>query len=643
MAVILGTAGHIDHGKTTLIRALTTIDCDRLAEEKKRGITIELGFAWLDLPDGERLGIIDVPGHERFVRNMVAGACGMDLVLLVIACDEGIMPQTREHVEICQLLGIKRGLVALTKSDTVEPDWLAMVKDEVTSYLATTFLAGAPILPVSAETGAGLTELKAALGKCAQACRTEKTADLFRLPIDRVFTIRGHGTVVTGTVLGGTLSVGETVAIMPCGLESRARSIERHEETVTTIESGSRCAINLQNVETSALRRGDTIARPGTLIPKTRWYVRIDALKSAPMPLKQRSELHLHHGTRECLVRLVFRDRTVLEPGESAFAEVLFPEPFCAVFGDRAVLRSGNPLRTVAGAYVLSPIPPLSPKHEKDKEARIARYLGLPEQKKNDTLAFVDTILSEMAGAGLDFASLRVATGLAHKELEKILKLLCDKGLAILWHDDEERFWIASQRFARLTEACLARASQIHEKDPLKETFARDALISDWSRDLPKKLISSVIDRAIRSHDLVSEKDGLRLKSHTVRLAQNEAALKEAIIARHKAQPFSPPNYKDVLLELGVTEKEAAPVLAHLVRVGDLVKIKDGLFYERAAYQTIMEKVTDYFADHDHLGISELKGILGISRKYLIALLEYMDNSHITVRVGDTRTLRKNV
>lgn len=376
MAVVLGTAGHIDHGKTSLVRALTGMDCDRLGEEKRRGITIELGFAWLDLPDGERLGIVDVPGHERFVKNMVAGAAGVDFVMLVIAADEGVMPQTREHLEICSLLGINSGFVAMTKIDMVDSEWLALVEEDIRRFLEGTFLESAPLFPVSSATGLGLDALKAYILQNAAAQPSRRRSDIFRLPVDRVFSMKGHGTVITGTVVSGALNSGAEACFMPPALPSRARGMQRHGKSVDKVSAGQRCAVNVQGLEVTDIERGFVLAKPGELFPSKRWLLRLTCLASAPRPLRQRVEIHFHHGTRECPARVVFRDRDKLAPGETALAEARFPEEMVGIFGDHCVLRAYAPLRTVAGGVLISPLPP----ELRRKDPELADKLRLLEQ-----------------------------------------------------------------------------------------------------------------------------------------------------------------------------------------------------------------------------------------------------------------------
>ncbi len=641
MAVILGTAGHIDHGKTSLVRALTGIDCDRLNEEKRRGITIDLGFAWLDLDSGEKLGIIDVPGHERFVRTMVAGAFGIDLVMLVIAADEGIMPQTQEHLEICSLLGVHEGLVALTKIDMVEPDWLAMVTEEIRNGLAGSFLEKAPIFPVSSQTGQGLAEIRSYLQQKAASIQKKPGCDIFRLPIDRVFSLHGHGTVVTGTVLSGSLSTDETCIVMPRGTLSRARSIERHGQPTETIYPGSRCAINLQGLEKQDIARGEIISKPDQLYCATRWILKVQVLASAPFALKQRAEYHFHHASKECTAKLVFRDRTSLAPGDSALAEVIFTEPMCGVFQDRCVLRGSSPLRTLAGASILCPLPPLWPRRV-DKEALIKRWLALPSLYADTAHpeAFVLEVLELFGLPGATLSCLRVLTQLPSKKLQQILEKLISRADLILY-DRESRACLAKSHFRKLCDECLKRAALLHEKSPLKAFFAKEALHGSWCQDLPKKLTAKVIEQLIHDGHLVSQDEGLRLKSHKVTLEGADQTLSDKILSRHTAQPLTPPNYKDVLEELAISEKEAAPVLALLCQKGDLVRVRDGLYYTREALEDIQSRVRTWFESHDSLDIAALKSILGLSRKYLIALLEHFDNSHFTVRVGDKRTLRK--
>lgn len=637
MPVIMGTAGHIDHGKTSLVRALTGIDCDRLEEEKRRGITIELGFAFCDLPGGGRLGIVDVPGHEKFVRNMVAGASGVDFVMLVIAADEGVMPQTREHLEICSLLGIRHGLVALTKVDMVDPEWLELAQDDVAGFLAGTFLEGSPIFPVSATTGQGLDDLRAHLVTLERELRPERRSDLFRLPVDRVFTMRGHGTVVTGTMVSGSLKVGDDVVLYPEGRATKVRGLQSHGGPVEVAPAGRRTAVNLQGVDVADVQRGEVLALPGTLFPALRWDVRLTCLSSAARPLRSRTEVHFHHGAREVLARLHFHDRDRLNPGETALCQVRFTEPMVGVFGDRCVVRTFSPLRTVAGGVVVNPVGHDLRRRDEHFADKVALLLSLPEVADDELVqAHVD-----LSGrTGVRFTQLSVLTNLESRKLDKVLQALGARG-RLFCFDREDKAYVGAAEVQALTEGCLAHAAAFHRKEPLKPGMARGVLASGWGRGLHPKLIHFVVERLLKQGTLVAEGDVLRLPDHRVSLASDQEGLKTKLLAIYAEAGMTPPNLKDVLEPMSLDAKEAAPVLKILHDAGDLVRVKDGLLFHRAAVDELKARVARWFDDHDDLdpaGFKELSG--GLSRKYIIPLLEYFDRERVTIRVGDKRQLR---
>lgn len=645
MALVLGTAGHIDHGKTSLVRALTGIDCDRLEEEKRRGITIELGFAWAELPDGERLGIVDVPGHERFVKNMVAGAAGVDFVMLVIAADEGVMPQTREHLDICTLLGIDRGFVALTKCDMVDAQWLELVQEDIRNFLKGSFLENAPVFPVSSVTGEGLEALRAHIYRCAAEIPPRRPTDLFRLPIDRVFGMKGHGTVVTGTVISGGLESGEELVAMPEGIAVRARSLQRHGAPAEVVRAGQRCAVNVQGTDTDSLRRGQVLARPGTLFSSRRWLLQLTCLPSAPRALRQRTEVHFHHGTQECAARVVFFDRDRLAPGESCLAELRFPQPLAGVFGDHCVIRAYSPLRTVAGGSIVSPLPPglraRDPRRAHDLELfRQLAGLATPARLAEDGgMALVLAIMDIRYVMGCDVPTLQALSGLPAPQLHKLLVDLASRGKLICWNR-EQRQWIDGAAFDQLMQWACARAAELHRKHPLKPSHGQGAICAGWSKDLPPRLVQRVLESAVKKGLLVAEGDGLRLPSHTVSLASDQQGLRQKLLAAHEAGGMAPPNLKDVLADLNVSQKDAAPVLRLLCEEKALVRVADGLYYAAGPLEEILSRTRQWFATHDDLGLAGLKEITGLSRKFLIALLEYMDREKITVRVGDARHLR---
>nr|WP_287410545.1 selenocysteine-specific translation elongation factor [Pseudodesulfovibrio sp.] len=633
MPVIMGTAGHIDHGKTTLIKALTGIDCDRLSEEKKRGITIELGFAFLDLGEGNRLGIVDVPGHEKFVKNMVAGAAGIDFVVLAIAADEGIMPQTREHLEICQLLGVTTGVVALTKTDMVDAEWLEMVEEEVASYLEPTFLAGAPIIPVSAHTGDGLDALKDQLRTLMAEFKPRRRSDLFRLPVDRVFTMKGHGTVVTGTMVSGSISVGDDIILYPAGVETKVRSLQSHGEAVETAQAGRRTAINLHGLEVDDIRRGDVLARPGSLFPSTVWDIELTVLESSHLPLKHRREIHFHHGAREVLARVYLLDREDLKPGETCVCQVRFSEPLAAVYGDRIVLRAFSPLRAFAGGRVIGPVG--------HTIKRFSDKVELMQQLAAETPEEVAAAQLELAGpVGLTFAQLLTMTNLETKGLEKTLGLLGGQQKSVLF-DKETRRYAGGQLAASLGESLLVFLKDFHARDSMKPGVQRGELASSWGKDLPPKLFHFVVERMLKTGEIVAEQELLKLKGHKVSLASDQAKVRETILDAYTKGGGTPPNLKDVLEPLGMDFKQASGVLKLLQEQGALVRIKGDMYYHKTALDDLQGRIVAFFADNQEMSAPDCKEITGLSRKYLIPILEYFDKEKLTVRVGDVRHLRK--
>lgn len=640
MPVIMGTAGHIDHGKTTLVKALTGIDCDRLVEEKKRGITIELGFAFLDLPGGGRLGVIDVPGHERFVKNMVAGAHGVDFVLLVIAADEGVMPQTREHLEICTLLGVRHGLVALTKADMVEPDWLEMVAEDVGGFLEGTFLEGAPVMPVSAHTGAGLEELRAELERIAGTLAPRRRSDLVRLPVDRVFTMRGHGTVVTGTLVSGSFKLGDDVLLYPGGLATKVRGLQSHGATAEEAEAGRRTAVNLAGLEVEDVTRGDVLARPGTLFPSLVWDLELTLLASARKELRHRKEVHFHHGTREVLARLHFLDREALAPGETCICQVRFTEPLVGVWGDRVVVRSFSPLRTIAGGRVVNPLGRKVKRFKPEAQALLARLAG---EDPAAPASPEDVVLAQLALAGAEgvtFAQLMTMTDLESKALDKLVSLLLSKGKAFLF-DREERALASGEVVESLAAGLTAHLGDFHAKNPMKQGVSRGELASTWGRGLPDKLFHLVLERLVKAGAVVAEAELLRLAGHKVSLASDQSRLRQAILDAYAKGGSAPPNLPEVLDPLGVSFKEAAPVFKLLQEQGELVKVKEDMYFHAPVLADLRQRVEDYLASHEDMGAPEFKEVGGLTRKYAIPFLEYLDKEKITVRVGDRRVLRK--
>ena len=633
MPVIMGTAGHIDHGKTSLIKALTGINCDRLAEEQKRGITIELGFAYLDLTPDIRLGVIDVPGHERFVKNMVAGAAGIDFVLLVIAADEGIMPQTREHLEICSLLGIRAGLVALTKTDMVEDEWLELVREEVGTYLQGTFLEGAPIMPVSAHTGAGLPELRAAILELATTFSPDRRSDLFRLPVDRVFTMKGHGTVITGTSISGVLRLGEEIEIVPSGHRSKVRGLQVHGVTTDTARAGERTAVNLYGLEVADLERGEVLAHPQTLFPSAVWDVEMTCLSSSPNPLKHRTEVHFHHGSREVLARLFFLDRDKLEPGETAVCQVRFPTPLPGVFGDRCIVRSFSPLQTVAGGRIVNPLGRKVKRHSRELET--LNSLG--------AMGGEELLLAQLRLAGrtgLTVPELRIMTDMESKLLDKTLQLLGGRQLAFQF-DREDKRYVGADVLETLGGECLAYLGEYHRREPMRQGLSRAELLSGFGRGMHPKLVHFLVERLVKSGQVVLEGDTLRLPGHVVSLASDQSGLRALMESAYTQAGLMPPTTKAFLEENGLAAKDVAQMYRLLMEEGVLIKVSEEFYYARTAMDDIVARVRGFFESNQEMGPQDFRDLTELTRKFAIPVLEYLDKEKITMRIGDKRQLRK--
>jgi len=633
MPVIMGTAGHIDHGKTTLIKALTGIECDRLVEEKKRGITIELGFAFMDLEAGVRLGIIDVPGHERFVKNMVSGASGIDFVLLVVAADEGIMPQTREHLDVCTLLGVEIGLVALTKVDMVDSEWLELVLEDVSNYLQNTFLKDAPIIPVSAHTGDGIDQLLVHIRKMAREFKPHRRSDLFRLPMDRIFTMRGHGTVITGTTVSGRIAVGDEVMVYPQEITSRVRSLQVHGEQTRESQAGMRTAVNLHGLEVEDLERGFVLARPGTLFPSRVWDLELIYLKSAPRPLKHRTQVHFHHGAKEVLARIYLLDRDKLEPGDRCVCQVRFEDSMAGVYGDRCVIRSYSPLRTIAGARIINPLA--------GKIKRFSPQVEILERLAGVRAEELIQVQLELAGSkGLSLAQLIILTDLESRELQKKLQVMGGKQEVFLV-DKENRIYVGGKAISDLERGMLEELQSLHRKFPMRQGISRGELAGKWAREIPEKLFFFVLDRLVRGERIISEQEFYRLPEHRVSLAADQEQLKQKVVRTYQQAGIQPPTVKKLLEDLNLEMKEAGPVLRLLQDEKVLVKINEDFYFSAGAVDQLKQKITSFLQENEEMGPVEFKELTGLSRKFAIPLMEFMDKEKLTIRVGDRRKLRR--
>ena len=630
--IILGTAGHVDHGKTSLIKALTNVDTDRLKEEKERGITIELGFAPLVLPDGQKIGIVDVPGHEKFVKNMVAGAAGIDLVALVIAADEGVMPQTREHFEICELLGIKRGLVALTKIDMVDEEWLALVQEDVRSFLEGTFLEESPIVPLSSVTGDGLPEFLQALSESISTLDERTDSGLFRLPVDRVFTMKGFGTVVTGTLASGKIRVGDTVEIMPSGGQAKIRGIQVHNEAADEAQAGQRTAINLQGIDRATIERGYVLTRPFTFEASDRLDIHMRYLASAGKKLKNRTLVRFHTGTSETISRIILPDRDELEPGEETYAQVIPETPVLAMSGDRFVIRSYSPITTIGGGEITDPLAKKRKKHSAPDEVEKLDQ-GTGEEKTE--------IILERAGLeGIPGLSLAIRTGLSPGEQEKILEKMLSEKKALLIDRDERRV-ISSRAYGDFQKRVLSEIAAYHEKYPLKEGLSREELRTTLGVFIDPKLFNKAIKDLEDGGKIVAAKENVRIEGHAVNLKEDEAQLREEITGIYKNAALTPPLTKEVMEKFSGNRKAAVDILNVMLSENALIKLNEDMYFDRGALDRLREDYRALLIKDGKATPATFKELTGLSRKFIIPLMEYFDKTKLTIRVEDHRMLRE--
>ncbi len=656
MAIVIGTAGHIDHGKTSLVKALTGVDCDRLEEEKKRGITIELGFAALHIDKETIIGLVDVPGHEKFVKNMVAGASGLDAVMLVIAADESIMPQTREHLEICQLLGIRNGLIALTKIDMVDEEMLELAKEEIEEFLLGTLLENAPIFPVSATKNIGIEALKEHLIYLNMELSKENKSDLFRLSVDRAFTMKGHGTVITGTSIAGKALLNDELAIYPKNeILTRIRNIQSHGESKEEITSGKRISINLANCSLEDIERGDVLAKPNSLFPTDRWLVKLHCLKSSPQGIAHRKEVHFHHMAKEMPARVYLFDRNILEQGETCLAEIrytalknkdtLTKTPLVGVYNDKCVLRSSSPLRTIAGASLLIPLE-YSWSHKEIKENYLDKLLSLEEYYANDMQKFIFSHIELAGKKGRNLNELRVLCATTIKTIEKHLSTLSNKG-DILCYNKETKAYIAKDIYTILENTFINLLEDYHKKEPLKQGMLKNMLISakeislDNTQD-EQKLAFFTLDKLLKSNKIAFTSDMYHLPTFKVSLAKDEEKIQSQILKALQKDLLSPPNIKEILEEIGISLKEAQPLLKLLIDKKLITKLNENVYYDTATLEEYEEKTREYFKINEELTPAAFKEITnGLSRKYIIAILEFFDMKKFTLRVNDSRKLRK--
>ncbi|MFA4919985.1 MAG: selenocysteine-specific translation elongation factor [Thermodesulfovibrionales bacterium] len=616
---ILGTAGHIDHGKSALVKALTGIDPDRLKEEKERGITIDLGFADLRYPDGQTVGIVDVPGHERLVRNMLAGAGGIDLVLLVIAADEGVMPQSREHLHICNLLRIKSGLIAITKTDLVEKDWLDLVEDDVRKFVKDTFLEGAVIMPVSSKTMLNIDLLKEKIREESLKVEPKPSKGLFRLPIDRVFTLRGFGTVVTGTAISGSISVGDDAEILPSNVKSKVRGLHSHGKPIETAYAGQRVAINLQGVDKEALKRGDSVVVTDKFAPTTMIDAKVELLKHAHI-MKSRDIVHLHIGTSENTARIILYGRNELKSGESCYCQLRLQEPVIAMSGDRFIIRRFSPVDTIGGGEVLDPSSYKMSHKKSQDDLTILDYGTLSEK-----------IALKVKRAGIHGMKISSIEGWIQEEttiIDHSIKELKEKGI-LYQYDDILFHQMSIDAFGNLVKNKL---NDFHDKFPLKPGIQKEELRTHLNLEL--KLFGCLISAA---KEIIIEKELVRLATFRPVLTQLDEALKKALIELLEKSGAQPPDMEELCRLFKTDQKYLFDILKLMVKEGSVVRINDSLYITASFYRKAMENLKNFFSTKSEMTVKEFKDTFPTSRKYAIHFLEYLDSNKITKRIGDVR------
>jgi selenocysteine-specific elongation factor len=632
--LILGTAGHIDHGKTSLVKALTGTDTDRLPEEKARGITIDIGFASLDL--GEfRLGVVDVPGHERFIKNMLAGATGIDLALLVVAADDSVMPQTREHLDILRLLGLKHGVIALTKCDLVDETTREVVAMEVRELVGDSFLADAPIVPTSAQTGAGLDELKAALTAACRAVGERTGSEWFRLAIDRSFVVQGHGTVVTGSVVSGSLKVGDEVEWQPRGERVRVRALHHHDRPVEEVHRGQRAAINLAGVAHADVHRGQELATPGYLKPARTLTARVHASADARRPLRHRTPVRLHVGTAELLGTISLLDRDALKPGEWGLAQLFLEEPATAAWGQPFVLRESSAATTLGGGRVVQPAARKIRRRHLELIERIEQLCGDDAEQRALNVAWFGGF------GGFTAADLVRGAGVGPDQVEGLIARLRDRGLlAEVALGQSRKLLLHAELLRDLEERVLTVLGRLHEQNPLMTSHDRQRVQAQLDYVGDDALVHGTVDRLLAAKKLVGDARRVARADFKPKLSANQRKLKDKIVEAHAQAGFQPPEPGAFANQAGGNAAALKDIYDVCVAEGFLVRVTDDIVLHADAAAEMRRRVTERLqAGGPGLTVAEIRDLLGTTRKYAVPLCEFLDRTGVTRREGDLRVL----
>ena len=635
MDIIVGTAGHIDHGKTALVRALTGTDTDRLPEEKQRGITIDLGFAELELGD-VRYGFVDVPGHERFVKNMLAGASGIDLVLLVIAADEGIMPQTREHFDICRLLRVERGLVAITKTDLVDEEMLEIVRAEVSEFVSGTFLDRAPIVGVSSRNGEGIEELRNALAATASSVKPRTSLHVARLPIDRSFAVKGFGSVVTGTLASGEIREGDEVELLPEGRRLRVRGVQSHGRKVTEANSGRRTAVNLAGIDHHEVRRGMLLTEPDVLCPAQSFDAEVEVLSDSAGPLRTRQRIRVHIGTAEVLARVVVVAGPLIHPGEKGFVQLRLESPVAAILGERFIVRSYSPQETIAGGSILGPSETRFRRRNAPELSEILLSISAALTDPSETLRL---LIERSADRGQSRAEIRAITGWSNNTVDEAIAKLKAGDLIL----DSSGVYSSRANVALLERRVLRFVECMHEADRVAQAIPLEKVRADVFRSVRPEVEKAVLNILTSGGKLAVEGDAVRLVGRAARLSESEGAALTHLRNTFETAGLDVPKPDDIIensaSNTGADKEAVKKLFQQLLSSGELVRVNLEMVISSKILDGLIERVR-VFADRSPdrlIDVAKFKEIAGVSRKYAIPLLEYFDQRRITARRGDKR------
>jgi selenocysteine-specific elongation factor len=629
--IVVGTAGHIDHGKTSLVKALTGIDADRLKEEKERGITIDIGFASLRLDDETMIGFVDVPGHERFVKNMLAGIGGIDAVMLVIAADEAVMPQTREHLDICSLLRVKRGLTVLTKIDATERDIVDLAEMEVREYVRGSFLQDAPLLRVSSLTGEGIESLKGELRRLAHEVAPRDASQIFRLPIDRCFTMKGFGTVVSGTLIAGRIQRDDEIEVLPVQRSARVRGIQVHGSSVEEARAGQRTALNLQRIELDELERGMVLVPPGVFSPSSTFDVELELLQSAPSPIVRRKRVRFHVGTAEVMGYIMLLGQDVLEPGGSAFAQVHLEQPTFALPGDRFIVRQYSPMMTLGGGEIVDARPGRHRRSDDTVPEALRAFQAAPLDAR------VATLVEGAGTRGIDTAELVGRLGATAEQIASALTRLAGEAVRVV--QETPMVVVSGAVFAAAADAIKGAVAQFHAADPLAKGIAREELRGRALRGASPLVFRAVLDDLASSNQLTVEQEIVRAHQRTVTLGDEEARIRTQLEERYRALGLQAPAVDEVLRGLALDRVRARKIVQLLVDEDVLLRVADDTFVDALAIDALIGNVRRLKQVNPRLGVREFKELTGLSRKFAMPLLEYLDTQRVTRRQGEDRVI----